>query len=411
MQKNFFDKLKRKGKKNASSQQSQTTTLLDPEHQTTQKLNTQATIAGNSNFAFELYAELRKMGGNLFFSPHSISTALAMTYAGARENTADQMAQALHFIPNQTHLHTAFAQIEASLNSLQDNEVNSANALWPQIGYPLLEEFVALLTTYYATTITPVDYQTDPESARQAINAWVESKTKDKIKNLLQPGVLDALTRLVLVNAIYFKGVWANKFDKTATRAEPFWVTTENSMDVPMMHQTRQFNYRDSNHVQILELPYVGDKLSMVVLLPKKIDGLANLEKELTLSNVKKWLHQLRATEVNVTLPKFKLDAQFQLNQMLQSLGITDAFDEAKANFAGIDGQEAWLYIAAVIHQAFVNVDEEGTEAAAATAVIFKVRAMPTPPPVFKANHPFIFLIRDNETEAILFMGRVAEPH
>lgn len=382
-------------------------------HEITDNLDVQSVVEGNNTFAFELYAELRKIEGNLFFSPHSISTALAMTYAGARENTANQMAQTLHFALGQAQPHSAFAEIGVRLRSVHQesgNQLNIANALWPQAGYAVLEEFIALLKEYYRVSITPVDYEADTEAARKTINTWVAEKTQEKIKELIKERILDSLTRLVLVNAIYFKGTWASQFDKSYTQNAPFRLTSEESIEVPMMAQTQRFQYYENNRFQILELPYVGHTLSMILLLPQQIDGLTEFEKTLTLENLQRWTGRLRERKVEVILPKFRLNSQFRLDSVLQSLGMVDAFKQDKANFAGIDGNEARLYIAAVIHQAFVNVDEEGTEATAATAVVIKARSAYAPPPTFRADHPFVFLIRDNDTGSILFIGRVAEP-
>ena len=218
--------------------------------ESTDNLNLQSVVKGNNIFTFELYAELRNTEGNLFFSPHSISTALAMTYAGARANTAEQMAQALHFPLGQAQLHSAFAEIEVRLRSVHQesgNQLNTANALWPQAGYAVLEEFTALLQEYYRVSITPVDYKSDTEAARKTINTWVAKKTQEKIKELMKEGILDSLTRLVLVNAIYFKGTWASQFDKSHTKNAPFWLTSEESIEVPMMVQTQRFRYYENN--------------------------------------------------------------------------------------------------------------------------------------------------------------------
>ena len=313
---------------------------------------------------------------------------------------------------DQAQLHPIFAEIEAKIRSVQqgDNQLNIANALWPQDEYPFLEPFYSLLKEYYGVSITPVDYKGNTEGARKTINAWVEEKTQEKIKELIKKGLLDPLTRLVLVNAIYFKGTWASQFEKHLTKNHPFWLTSEESIQVPMMTQTQQFGYYENNKFQMLGLPYVGGNLSMILLLSQKVDGLAELEKTLTVANLQRWIARLFEMEVEVILPKFQLNSQFRLDETLKSLGMVDAFDPRSANFAGMDGNKAWLYIGAVVHQAFVNVDEEGTEAAAATAVVMKARSAPPPIPTFRADHPFIFLIRDNDTGSILLIGRVAHP-
>jgi serpin B len=259
-------------------------------------------------------------------------------------------------------------------------------------------------------TITPVDYKAAREAASKMINKWVEDQTKKKIKDIIQPGVLDALTRLILVNAIYFKGNWASQFRKSATKDVPFYLTQKESVSVPMMNQEETFGYAEYENIQILKLPYIGYDLSMLVLLPKKIDGLADLEKSLTADNLERWRNRLYNKEVYVFLPKFKMTSQFYLGEMLKSMGMTDAFNRTKANFLGMDGNPNWLYIATVIHKAFVDVNEEGTEAVAATAVTTTSLIGGPPPKVFRADNPFFFLIQDNTTGSILFIGRVVNP-
>ncbi|HOS79832.1 MAG TPA: serpin family protein [Anaerolineae bacterium] len=367
-------------------------------------------VQGNTQFAFALYQKFRAEKGNLFFSPYSISTALAMTYAGARGNTAVQMAQALHFLLEQEQLHPAFASLEDRLSNIGRKgqiQLKVANALWPQVGYPFLEEFLALTKQYYGVLITAVDYA-DTETARGIINAWVEEKTEKKIQELIPPRILDAWTRLVLVNAVYFKGNWASQFNQGRTSDAPFWVTPDESVQVPMMTQEHEFRYGESDGLQILELPYAGDDLSMVVLLPREIDGLAKLEGSLTVENLGIWTRNLWKAEVRVFLPRFEITFPFRLDDTLKSMGMVDAFGD-NADFSGMDGRK-WLYIAAVLHKAFVAVNEEGTEAAAATAVVMKGRSLTPPPPVFRADHPFVFLIRENGTGSILFLGRVVNP-
>jgi serine protease inhibitor len=372
---------------------------------------TEALVKGNAAFALDLYGELSDEEGNLFFSPYSISTALAMTYAGARGDTEKQMAQVLHFTLPQCRLHPAFASMEAALRAIQekgDIELRVANALWPQKDYVFLEAFLKLTEKYYGSAITPVDYKTAHEAARRTINAWVEEKTNGKIKDLIPEGVLDPLTRLVLTNAIYFKGNWATQFDKKLTENAPFHLLSGASVETPLMHQKQTCGYAEFEGLQVLELPYVGDALSMVVLLPKEVDGIAELEHDLTAENLEKWTTQLRKQEVSIFLPKFTMTSQFQLAKTLASMGMPDAFNMS-ADFSGMDGTKD-LYISAVIHKAFVAVDEEGTEAAAATGVVVSLKAAPRPATVFRADHPFMFIIRDNVSGSILFIGRVVDP-
>jgi|GEM_PF-406282 len=377
------------------------------------KSDARTLVQDNSAFAFDLYQKLRTSEGNLFFSPYSISIALAMTYAGARGHTEKQMAKALRFSLDQKKLHPAFAELESRLNSLQkagNIKLSVANSLWPQQDCKFLDEYLSLTKKYYGVSITPVDYKRAREAARKMINKWVEDKTQDKIKNLIQPGILDALTRLVLVNAIYFKGNWESQFEVSQTKDALFFVSSERSVQTPMMSQKHKFRYAEFESLQILELPYVGNELSMLVLLPREADGLKELESRLSVENLKQWKSRLSMREVLVFLPKFKMTSKFRLDKTLVSMGMVDAFSHTKANFAGMDGRPDWLYIGAVIHQAFVDVNEEGTEAAAATAVVMEGRGRPVPPPIFRADHPFVFLVQENQTGSILFIGKLTDP-
>jgi serine protease inhibitor len=371
-----------------------------------------ALVQGNTAFALDLYGSLIEGHENLFLSPFSISTALAMTYAGARGETAAQMARALHFPRDGESLHAAFARLRARVDRVQaegDVALAVANALWPQAGYPFLEPFLELALTYYGVTIQPLDYG-DAAGARQRINAWVEEQTQSRIVELIPPGVLDALTRLVLVNAIYFKGSWASQFEPERTAEAPFWIGPQEAVTAPLMAQKGKFRYGEQEGLQVLELPYVGEALSMLVLLPRERDGLPDLERRLSPETLARWAERLVRREVAVWLPKFTLTSEYVLNRALVALGMEGPFLADKADFSGMDGRPQWLYIAAVFHKAFVEVNEEGTEAAAATAVVMKARSLPLPPPTFRADHPFLFLIRENETGSILFLGRVTDP-
>jgi serpin B len=362
-------------------------------------------VQGNTKFALDLYQKLRTTEGNLFFSPYSISTALAMTYAGARGDNEIQIAQALHFLLGQKQLHPAFALLETKLGEVGKKghvQLRVANTLWPQKGYAFREEFLALTKQYYGVLISAVDYG-NAEAARHTINAWVEEKTESKIKDLIPPNILNALTCLVLVNAIYFKGNWASQFDPRLSHKAPFWVTPDEQVHVMLMTQKHEFRYGEGHGLQILELPYAGDDLSMLVLLPREIDGLGKLEESLTVENLDRWTRHLEEREVVVFLPRFEITFPFRLDDTLKSMGMVDAFT-GKADFSGMDKER--LFISAVLHKAFVTVNEEGTEAAAATAVSMAM-CIPPPPPIFRADHPFVFLIRENSTGSILFLGRV----
>jgi serpin B len=287
-----------------------------------------------------------------------------------------------------------------------------ANSLWPQKDYKFLPDYLELCKKYYGTSIHPVDYVGDTEGARREINTWVEKKTNDKITDLLKPGSLDPSNVLVLVNAIYFKGKWAKRFEVSQTEEQPFYLSTNQSSTARLMQQTEEFGYTEFPGLQVLALPYTGNEVSMVVLLPRQPDGLGELESQLTAPNLAKWTAHLWNRKVQVFLPTFKVTSEFSLGETLADLGMPDAFQYRKADFSGMDGTHD-LYISKVVHKAYVDVDEEGTEAAAATGVVMtRALAIPTeqPIPVFRADHPFLFLIRDNETGSVLFLGRVVDP-
>jgi len=366
----------------------------------------------NTLFALDLYNQLKMTDGNLFFSPFSIFTALAMTWAGARENTAVQMTETLHFTEKPARFHRAIGDLISQLNALQKEtgvELSIANAIWAQKGYQFLDEFFRIVQQSYQADLKQVDFSSAAESARQAINTWVEQQTNEKIKDLLPPKVLNALTRLVLVNAIYFKGFWDNQFKSRDTREMEFWLLTEVAVKVPMMHQEHQFGYWENDWLQIIEMPYKEESLSLIVLLPKEKTGIADLEQKLNFENMMAWQRRLKKRKVIVFFPKFKIESQFSLGQTLALMGMPDAFDPELADFSAMVGQKE-LYISAVIHKAFLEVNEEGSEAAAATGVVVGVTSIAPSPPIFKADHPFVFFIRDNKSQSILFLGRVLNP-
>ncbi len=376
--------------------------------------NQQAVVAGNNKFALNLYQNLKAKEGNLFLSPYSISTALAMTYAGAKGTTEQQMAKTLQF-PTENgneRFHKEFGAIIRQLNAAGEKggyELAVANALWGQNGSKFLPEFLTLVRENYGGNLQQVDFATQTEAARKTINAWVENKTKDKIKELIKPGILDSMTRLVLTNAIYFKGKWASPFKPERTKDSPFVLLDGQKVNVPTMNQTDRFGYTETNDIQALEMPYVNKDLSMVILLPKKIDGVNDLEKELTAGKLNElFANPLTELEIRVFFPRFKMTSDFELGTVLIAMGMPDAFSP-QADFSGMTGSRD-LSISHVVHKAYVDVNEEGTEAAAATAVIMSKTSMPAPLPVFRADHPFIFLIRDNQTGSILFLGRLENP-
>jgi serpin B len=370
----------------------------------------QAAQSSNA-FAFDLYSELRRQDGNLFYSPASISTALAMTYAGAAGDTGRQMAEVLHFDQADEPLHSGFGTLGRLLNGQNRGvRLQMGNRLWGAKGYPFLPGFLAATREHYGAELLQLDFA-QPEPSRQAINRWIEQQTGGKIQNLVPSGAVSPDTRLVLTNAIYFHGAWQDEFWKNATKPAPFHRTKTAQNQVPLMHRSGHFGYSETENVQVLSLPYVGGELSMVILLPKEIDGLEKLESRLRAETLDGWIASQGSKLVNVFLPKFKVTSQFSLAQTLRSMGMELAFSD-QADFSRMSSAED-VMLSEVIHKAFVDVNEEGTEAAAATAVIAP-RAAPVSEPEkpieFRADHPFVFLIRDNRTQAVLFLGRMVNP-
>ena len=373
-------------------------------------------VEGNSAFAFELYQALKGEEGNLFYSPYSISLALAMTYSGARGETAQQMADTLNFILEQERLHPAFNWLDAELASRgegaegKDGEgfrLNIVNAIWGQKDYEFLSDFLDVLAENYGAGLRILDFIIETEASRLAINQWVSDQTEGRIKDLIPQGAIDALTRLVLTNAIYFNAAWEYPFDEDMTADGPFYLLDGGQVTVPMMKQTESFNYTEGEGYQAVELLYDGGELSMVILLPEA-GQFEVFEEGLQAQQVDAIINDLQDTQVALTMPKFEFDSEFSLKDTLAGMGMPIAFSSA-ADFSGMTGNPE-LFISDVFHKAFVSVDESGTEAAAATAVIGKLTAVPEPPVEVTIDRPFIFLIRDIDTGAILFVGRVMNP-
>lgn len=364
----------------------------------------------NSAFALGLFDNVEKPDQNQILSPFSVSAALAMAYTGARGNTEKQMAQALQFPTNRTDVSSWMTAVLASFTNLAsgDVELNVANALWPQSGYQFIPEFLDLCRNHYQATPDFVDFQANSEAARQRINSWAERSTKGKIKGLFGQGSVNADTRLVIANAIYFKGKWASRFEKSKTRPKPFWITSEKAVQVPMMSQKSTFLHLVDGDTQIVEMPYRSEGISMLVLLPKSRDGLTGLEARLNVENLTNWIDHLRPAEVDLVLPRFKINSRFSLAPTLAGMGMRDAFDQASADFTGMTAQRP-LFINLVEHAALVEIDEEGTVAAAATGISFGCAQRP-PPATFQADHPFVFLIFDRPTRTVLFIGKVTNP-
>ena len=369
-------------------------------------------VAGNNAFAFDLYHQLRSSDGNLFFSPTSISTALAMTYAGARESTEQQMAETLHYDLPQSQLHPAFNALDNALNSGDDEseefQLNIANAIWGQDGYAFLETYLDVLAENYGAGLRTLDFADEP-AARESINNWVSQETEDRIKDLIAPGVLRPDTRLVLTNAIYFKGNWFFQFSEANTHNDQFTLLDGRQVLAPMMTQKEEFSYTEGVGYQAISLPYLGTRdISMIVVLPEE-EGFLELESSLSPEFLNQVNSDFNRRLVDLTMPKFEFESEFDLGRALEGMGMPAAFG-GEADFSGMTGSPD-LFIDSVVHKAFVLVDEEGTEAAAATAVVMAEMAAPPQDPVtMTIDRPFIFLIRDNESGSILFAGRVLSP-
>lgn len=370
-----------------------------------------AVVDASNDFAADLYGAIGAKAGNVVFSPASISTALAMTYGGARGVTAAQMVKTMHLPGPPFDVHAGYGALLGRLTSTAagDPELRLANRLFGQKGWAMEAPFVSLAKDKYGAPVDLLDFKA-PEAARSTINGWVAGQTNDRIKDLIPAGVLDADTRLVLTNAVFFKGKWANAFDKKATTDQPFFAAKA-SPKVPTMRSTMTVGYADHADAQVLELPYLGKDpahaASMILVLPKKKDGLGALGGKRTFELLRS---KPSTTKVDVSLPRFKVTQPTDLNEILKGLGMTDAFKAGQADFSGIHKTEK-LFISRALHKAFVQVDEEGTEAAAATAIVVATEgAMPHPTPAFQADHPFAWAIRDKSTGALLFVGRVDDP-
>lgn len=379
-----------------------------------------ALVDGNTAFAFDLYQRLSNKDGNLFYSPYSISVALAMTYAGACGETEQQMADTLHFTLPQSLLHPTFNALDLELSSRGESaegkdekgfRLNIVNAIWGQDDYQFLAHFLDVLAENYGAGLRVLDFVNEPEKSRITINDWVSDETEGRIEDLIPPGVIDALTRLVLTNAIYFNAAWLNPFSEDNTEDGIFHLLDGTDITIPMMRQTESFGYAKGEGYQAVELPYDGGELSMVILLPDPVSSVVSFdmfEGSLDADVVNTILKSLTYRQVALAIPKFEFESEFSLVDTLALMGMPVAFSAA-ADFSGMTGTRD-LAIAEILHKAFVSVDEAGTEAAAATAVVMKETAMPETLIEVTVNSPFIFLIRDIDTGTILFVGRVVNP-
>lgn len=386
--------------------------IVEPILNQTDEAKQKLAMAQNA-FMMKLYAQLASGDENLIVSPYSLYQALLMAYLGADDETAHQMEKALG-LPLEDELnHLAMRALNEQLTQPGEEEgafmFNSANALWAQDGYSFHEEYLAEMEMFYQSGLYAVDFAKS-EEARQQINDWVAEKTKNKILDLIPSGVLSEATRLVLTNAAYFKAAWAKQFGEALTTSEKFYTLGGAAKPVEMMHVESNFSYYQSEQATAIELPYAGGKFSMVALMPK--DGtFSDYQTDLSGKKLSEIIAGLNHGKVNLSFPKFKIESALGLTQALQSLGIKDAFDPKLADFSEMS-KEKGLVITDVLQKAMIDVDEKGTEAAAATAVVVGVTSAPAQedPTVITFDHPFMFFIRDVETNTVLFMGRVTNP-
>jgi len=371
----------------------------------------------NRGFAFDLYRSLQVEEGNLFLSPYSVSAALAMALVGARGDTADQMADVLGFADAASAVPAAFVALDTLLASRAEVpetyegegfSLHVVNALWPQIGYPFEQAFIDTLSTNFGAELQALDYASDPAAATETINGWVSDQTEERIRDLIPAGAIDQGTRLVLTNAIYFNAPWLEPFSPESTEVAPFVRLDGSLVGAEMMRRTATMQYASWEGGQALELPYNGNALVMVILLPDE-GRFEAFDAAITAEQFSGIVSSLGTRNVSLGLPKFEFEDDASLVPNLQSLGMTDAFDGERADFSGITGNRD-LAISDVLHKAFVSVDEEGTEAAAATAVLFRATGIPAEPIEFIVDRPFLFVIRDRPTGSILFIGRVVDP-
>ncbi|CAH1369245.1 unnamed protein product, partial [Tenebrio molitor] len=368
-------------------------------------------LQGNSAFTNNLYKVLAEKEGNVFFSPISVHVVLSMAYQGALDTTAEKFANTLH-VPKAKAAAEGYNEIMKRLNSVTNVTLLMANKVFLMEGFQLLSDFENAVTKHFLSEVQLVDFKKNEEAAK-TINSWVEVQTREKIKDLIQKDDLDGSTRLVLVNAIYFKGDWKHKFDKERTKTEPFYLNDKDTIDVQMMHIKKKFNYKNDSELQaqVIELPYTNEDLSMFIILPNEKNGIGNLEKKLATMNLTDISKNMWSTEVNLALPKFKIEETIDLKDALTKLGLGEIFDERKANFGGmIQVGSGNLYVSKVVQKAFIEVNEEGAEAAAATVAC--CARIDFNPNFFIADHPFIFLLvtKSPGTRNFLFVGKINKP-
>ena len=367
--------------------------------------------SGQKDFTFEFYSQIAEKNGksNIFFSPLSLSTAFSMAYEGAKENTAFEMQQLFGFEEDDAKRQKTISDLLSRLNHKDDwYNLQVANALWVKDGHPIKQDYLDSIQTHYSGTVENVNFTTMDGVER--INQWVKNKTNDKIEKILDPGSTDEMTLMAITNAVYFKGKWSSQFSPDRTTEKPFWTDKNNSVNIPMMREPADvYNYAEIGNIQALELDYLGGDISMIVLLPKEREGLRSLEQNLDMKEFDLIKSSMTRKPLTLEMPKFEFETEYNLIGPLKNLGMYDAFDKDTADFEGITDKQT--YIGQAKHKAFVNVNEEGTEAAAITALVFELTSgSPEPIAKFVADHPFMFIIQEKETGEILFIGRFVNP-
>ena len=374
-----------------------------------------STVEGNNKFAFELFHKLKpdRHSKNLIFSPFSVSSVLAMTYAGARNETQSEMSRTLHFSLKQNNVNSDFDTLLKKITINRGSvQLTIANSLWAQKDSKFLDSYFNLIKSYYKAELQNVDFvnSDEREKTRLMINKWVENKTNNKIKDIMKPGILDDYSSLVLVNAIYFSGKWAIPFNRENTLRDTFHLTAKKSIETPFMKNTLKLKYFENDKLQSVEIPYMGNKITMIIVLPKIKTGVEELDKSITYISYKQMLDSMKNETVELTMPKFQMTSYFQLEHILKNMGMKISFSE-NADFSGMTG-DSTLSIDRVIHKAFIDISEEGNEIPPSKVVAMGPSASPQnrQAKTFLADHPFLFLIKDEETGSILFMGKINKP-
>jgi len=371
-------------------------------------LNAQSIIESNNQFGFEFYQEI-KSNNNFVFSPASISSAFAMTYNGAQGNTFNEMAQVFHFNKNLSEFNTDYKNLFTLNENQKDFQFYNANSLWIQEGMEIKQNFLDVNKTYYGASLNLLDFKNDSEKSRITINNWVSEKTKNKINDLLNPSTIDNATRLVLVNALYFKGAWKKQFKKEQNTKDKFQVAKRDFIEADFMNTSVNTWYYQDNYAEIIDIPYSDDDYSLMIIVPKSYRKIKKLEKKLDQEFYNNYINYKEKKQVKLSIPKFNIKSDYDLGETLVKMGLKDAFT-GNADFSGITEQEK-LYISQAIHKATIEINEEGTEAAAATAVVMRKMSVMLDNVELKVDRPFIYILRNNQTNCIYFIGKVVNPN